>query len=458
MAKPNRLKIVKKDGFFSSIGIRIFRNKKATKENEFIFYYIDTGAIFEYSKTRALEILLDEIKERSEYERVEKMCEPAKLKPLELIKEFFDSEYLLIEGTTYEPTDSLCVFQNKNRLLNTYKAPSILKKTKEITHTNFPTINKIMDNLVGFDANAKEWVFNWLAGIFQTPTIKVTTGIIFHGDQGTGKGLVFEKIMSKMLETNYNKVGFNQLNSEFNSWLKNVQLVFCNEITHYENKQQVSQSMKDYISESTFTLREMRKDPCIYPNYTRIIVASNGMIPFRVETTDRRWSVFKSKKLSDGYNVYKMLNENIEEECLGFLNFLLNYKIDKKKENSPYLNQERTDIVKANMNSCEAFIYEIESQKNLRDFIDEYKSYTQEKDSLVIDSFSDGYIVYENKEYMFSRELYRLYEEFCRNEGYGHKAYRNTLTSHLKSVGYETERITINGVRSRAVCFTKNND
>jgi phage/plasmid-associated DNA primase len=459
MAKPNKKNITKIDGILSRLNLRVYKNKLSKKEQEYILYYIKEQQAYEYSYDRLKSFIIFHIKEFDDDEVFIKYMEDSKQDSAhKALDTLILEECLVITDVTYIPGEKVCIIENKERCFNRYKKSKFLKSFKIIkaAEDKYPIIDQILNNISGYDKEGKDWIVNWLAGALQKPTKRVTTACILHGDQGTGKGLFFEQVMSYILGENYNKVGFNQINSEFTGWLKDKQFVFCNEIMHYENKAQVSQSMKEYIADPTFSLREMRKDSKTYVNYSRICIASNGMIPFKVEDSDRRFSVFKSKKIKNGQKIYADLMSNFEEEVTAFVSHLLSYEIDWAKANTPYENQQRKDIIKSSMNSCESFIYDIEQAEKFKEFVDEYKGYCSSDGSSIIDTFSNGHIITENKDYMTSNAMYALYVEYCTFNGFGKKAYKNTLIQTLNSKGYESQRVRELGKQHRVIALNKN--
>jgi phage/plasmid-associated DNA primase len=384
--------------------------------------------------------------------------EHLKISPKQALDVLLLEECLIVHKIGYRPGEDVVYFKDGERVFNSYTNSPFLKKiipNKDSKIEDFENIYLILLNIVGDDKNGVDWVLNWLAGIFQNPTKKVTTALILHGEHGTGKGLFFEEVMGYILKQNYNKVGFNQISSEFTSWLKNKLLVFCNEIVHYENKQQVSQSMKEVVSDSHFTLREMRKDPVSYPNFSRICIASNGINPFKMEAGDRRFSVFRSKKLKNGVGIYNNLMENLDLECQAFVNYMLNLNINWNNANKPYLNKQREEIIYSNMNSCEAFIKQFEDSETFLFFMEEYISALKKDNQNFVDKFSAEYFIEDGLGYISASGLYAIYCEFCHQEGFLRPAGKNTLMITVYSRGYEKIKKYHKGTQVRCVCLGK---
>lgn len=74
-----------------------------------------------------------------------------------------------------------------------------------------------------------EWVLNWIALPLQKPGTKLSTAVVMHGPQGTGKSMFWEIVLKIYGE--YGKVGGQQqLESKYNDWISRTLFAVMEEV------------------------------------------------------------------------------------------------------------------------------------------------------------------------------------------------------------------------------------
>lgn len=164
-----------------------------------------------------------------------------------------------------------------------------------------PTINRVINHMLGNDPVVIDAFTKWFACIFQNLG-KPKTAWLGHGDEGTGKGTWFDLIATPLLgEHNVIKVDINAIEDGFNAWMKNKLLIMVDEIDvdDFKEKGRASNIFKSRITENTFPCRDMRATTYSYPNTFQFFFASNKKQPVYIPKGDRRYNVgrYQAKKL-----------------------------------------------------------------------------------------------------------------------------------------------------------------
>ncbi|MCK4821937.1 hypothetical protein KA005_39600, partial [bacterium] len=176
----------------------------------------------------------------------------------------------------FNPTTNK-VIDIPNKWVNKF-SPSIYMQLEGITNIGIPpTIDKVISSVCGDDNASKEHFLNWLAFIFQTRQ-KAGTGFIFHGRTGTGKGVLFDKIIRPLLGEKYvNELIIDNLSDQFNQYLETSLILWIDEFSVGDgrNASALMNKLKNLVTENTVTIRGMRRNPVQRQVYNNIIIASN---------------------------------------------------------------------------------------------------------------------------------------------------------------------------------------
>jgi len=133
-----------------------------------------------------------------------------------------------------------------------------------------------IENLCGnVEQDVKEWVKDWIADIFQSPMSKPGTALTFRSEEGTGKGLIFDKLMSKLLGERHLSTSRSVFGERFNGEAKHKLLINFDEGS-WDNKRADIGSLKKFITDKDFSFEEKGKDVVLLPNFARTVFTSNA--------------------------------------------------------------------------------------------------------------------------------------------------------------------------------------
>lgn len=246
----------------------------------------------------------------------------------------------------FEPNNSNVIDHDK-QTVNIYN-PSIyfknpLKTNKKVACP--PICYKIIHHVLGNDDAATEHFMNWLACIAQYKT-RTGTAWVFHGTEGTGKGLLFHNILTPLFGAeNVTAKRMEEIESQFTGYMENKFIAFIDEIetgqSLYHNK--ITAKLKNLIVEPMISIRNMYRNPYMAPNFCSMIFASNKPASVQIAPDDRRFNVggYQTKKIE----ITTSDIENIEQELPEFHAYLMQYKADRNLARSPLVSQSRSTLI-----------------------------------------------------------------------------------------------------------------
>jgi len=424
---------------------KIFRLREVKETEEYLLYNLDTKQYNQYSLKRLLTMLIDEIylKQINLNDYIKDLgIDTHKVKPEQVLTLWIKQETNLINNISYKPEDVL-IFNDGHKLYFNLYNKSLLLKKKDLEDGEFKYIKKLILNLVGNNLIEYNYFIKWIAWQIQNPLIRLPTSIIFQGEQGTGKTQFCNKVLKNIFESNFCEIGQTDINSDWNDYILGKQLIVANEVIHNDNKFLVPDKLKNYVTDEYIRVLRRFRDGIISKNYAQWIFVTNNDIPLKIDKDDRRYSVFKSKKLKNGYDLIKNLDENLNNELKYFVHFLLNLEVTFDEVSSPLFNEAKDDLIKANYNSVEEFV---EAAKDAGGF-DKLNSIYHENDffnNLDLQTIGDSYgFITDN--------LYKLYIRFCIGGGISFKFTRSNFTRHMKRLGFKPSTLFLDGKTHRVL-------
>lgn len=130
-------------------------------------------------------------------------------------------------------------------------------------------------------------VFSWLAHIFQHPEQRPTWHIVSPSDTGTGKGFLFQQVLSPLLaDQTKHYSSYTQLTEKHNESLSNNLIIVFDDPPQASKR--VAESLKSMQTEPTVDIRPLYEGARKVRTYSRFITFSNNDHPIDVEANDRR--------------------------------------------------------------------------------------------------------------------------------------------------------------------------
>ena len=230
-------------------------------------------------------------------------------------------------------TKNMCVLPEhfyaiKNNTNTKKSYIEILEQVKVDT----PHIYTLLQNLFVKDEYIA-YFLNWLAYTVQFLR-KTRNAIVLVGEQGTGKGVLWENIITWIFnQDNCVVVSNSDIRSNFNVIFDNRLFVCFNEIKAELNERSIIyETLKQYITDSDFMVNVKNVSQYRVENHFNCIFFSNHEVPVQIEGSDRRYSVFKTSatKLKDLVGDTSLFIENLKIEREIFLSLLFQVDVDVK--------------------------------------------------------------------------------------------------------------------------------
>ena len=336
----------------------------------------------------------------------------------------------LIYNINYAPTEEKFIYMEDKKYFNIYKKSLLMgAESSDIEEYDFRHIKELILNLCGNNEKYYNWFVNWLAWQIQYPTSKLPTAVIFQGEQGTGKGVLKTHILDAIFGMNCQEINQTHLESTFNEYLLGKQIIVANEVMHNENRQTLPNILKNLVTDETITIQRKFRKELIIKNYTHWIFCTNSDNPIKIEEGDRRYSVFRSKKLKGGdkkaRKFVKTLIENKDHELPMFLQYLKSLDIDEFLVSVPLDSDAKKEIIDLNKDSTNRFI------DFLKNFESYYHSYLDVfKDDSELGKFETG----DGLEYIKTDAFYLLYYNWGKK--YGERALFSKQNFGRKLISY----------------------
>ncbi len=227
------------------------------------------------------------------------------------------------------------------------------------------------------DPSERDYFLNWLSFTFSTRKKSIVAWLI-RGTQGTGKNLMFEKIITPLWgKEQCTVVGNAELDSEFNSYLSHKMMIAFNEVTsdYRKDKKEKDAKLKQLITDELLQINEKYERKLRLENFANNFFFSNYDVPVIVPEDDRRYIVIENMdKLEVNPNYLKYKNHTeflkaVQSELPTFAQFLINYNYDEIKANRVFLNEAKKNIIQSSMDMFELFAKKLIEKDNewLRD-------------------------------------------------------------------------------------------
>lgn len=353
---------------------------------------------------------------------------------------------------TFNPHDTT-VYDPKKMVINQFVETPLMRASKK-TGT-YPLIQKIIDHALG-TGEIQEHFMNWLAVIMQHRR-KTGTAWIFHGTEGTGKGLLFNRILKPIFERYLVIKKASEMKSEFNGWMETAIIVCIDEIeADVFEKKSMEGDLRNAITEPTFSIRRMRTDSYERKSYANFIFSSNKKQPVRLPTGDRRFNVgvYQPEKLQI---TSKQVETDLPKEIEAFASYLLNRVADIDLATKVLHTADRANIQALNITAVDEFAENILSG-NLIKLWEYMPDERAMNDHGINDPVAAAYasmmkrFVYEQVSNISRDQLVYLFQHAIGELPSMRGA--NKFTSFLRHHGISTKKIWCDGVATMGIQVT----
>lgn len=241
------------------------------------------------------------------------------------------------------------------RTINTFERTPYMKQIVKRVATCPPKIFSIINHVMANDTKAVDHFINWLACIAQNLS-RTRTAWVFQGTQGTGKGILFERVLAPLFGTNQTIIKRSaELNERWTDFAENKFIVFIDEIqtSALQDEAGVIATIKSMITNTTIQVRALYKGAYSVLNFTNWIFSSNQSDPVTVPKNDRRFNVspYQSKPFPKPTDEWL---DSLETELAAFFNYLMSYEVNKERAATPLENEARDNLIQLSQTTAES--------------------------------------------------------------------------------------------------------
>ena len=298
---------------------------------------------------------------RGTYDAVDDNLEIFAAKTETMVRQFADSNGLRLGENipewdmAFDPLDNVRVdFANKT--INTFQLTEFMRVPVKKVAICPPVTLKIINHVLGNDVDATEHFLNWLAFIAQERS-RTMTAWIFQGTQGTGKGLLMNKILVPLFGKNQTVIKrAGELNEKWTDFVAGKFLIFIDEIqtSAFKDEAGVIANLKNFITEPTVTVRMMNKNAFDVPNFGNYMFASNKPDPVSVDKEDRRMNVgtYQPNKLVLTDKEMDIILKGTELQ--DFHHYLMTFSVDNVAVSTPLQSAARNTLIELSQTTSES--------------------------------------------------------------------------------------------------------
>ena len=334
-----------------------------------------------------------------------------------IYRDYINYKAIIVDMVDFVATDKRFIQRDGHKILNHYVLNTKYKSLDPDINAKFPHIEFIIRNICGSD-NRYNYFIKFLAYKLQNLSDVPPCHFIVQDEGGTGKSdLLFGDILNNLF--NVNIIGQEELESPFNFYMANCELVVCEEVEGYKDEKK----LKKITGSKYITLNQKNKPQIKIKNNANLIIFSNDLRVMKISHNDRRWNVLGGgkrlsalsdndwsktafKNLEENKKFFKGYHKNLKDELKSFYSYLTAVEVDRLDIQINMMNELKENIIDLNKNSESVFIDEIE-EEGIFTFIKE--------------NVSNNYQGYINKiiitrdEGIFIKvsDFYNLYTIFC---------------------------------------------
>lgn len=245
---------------------------------------------------------------------------------------------------TFDPHDAVRV-DTVNKTINTFQLTEYMRAPSKKVKNCPPTIFKIIHHALGSDIDCTTHFLNWFSFIVQNRT-RTLTAWVMHGVEGTGKGILMNRILRPILGKNQTAFRrMEELNEPYNGYMKQCFLVFIDEVEAKAliNERGVMAKLRSFITEATVPVRVMYSNSMEWENFTNWIFASNKPEPVIIPKEDRRFNVGKYQHHKLGMDDTEL--DLIPGELQAFHDYCLHFPVDHEAVATVLDNDDRSNMI-----------------------------------------------------------------------------------------------------------------
>jgi hypothetical protein len=168
----------------------------------------------------------------------------------------------------------------------------VLVGPTERPSSNCGNINALLLHLCDYDTELHAWVLRWLAYPLRNPGAKMATCLLVNGDQGTGKSLFFDNVMSGIYGAAARTVAPHRLEPQaLPAWTNDARFVIVD--GRYSDASMGH--LKHLVTDSAiYAVAASKRSATLQPNHMNFVFCTGEVDFLPVEVANRRFVVIEA--------------------------------------------------------------------------------------------------------------------------------------------------------------------
>jgi hypothetical protein len=222
---------------------------------------------------------------------------------------------------------------------------------------------KIMDlllHLCNGDEDLFLWNLRWIAYPLRNPGAKMTTAIVMHGDEGSGKNLFWEEIVCRLYGEYGGVIGNAQIETQYNEWVSRKLFFVCDEVVTRNELRQIKGKLKAMISGKRMNVNPKHLPERSEANHMNFVFLSNELQPIALDQSDRRYLVVWTPPKRD-LQYYKDVADEADNGGIEAFYHLLMHELDMgdfNEHTKPMDTEAKQDLITLGLDAPERFYRE----------------------------------------------------------------------------------------------------
>lgn len=298
---------------------------------------------------------------RGTYDQIDDILKIYPAKNESMVRQFADANGLRLGpnipewSMKFDPANPVRV-DFDNRIVNTFERSIYMKAPyKKVTKCP-PKIFSIISHILCNDVEAIEHFMNWLAVLAQNLD-RTRTAWVFQGTQGTGKGILFERVLAPLFGSTQTVIKRSaELNEKWTDFVEGKFIVFIDEIqtSALHDEAGAIANLKSLITNPTAMIRAMNRNAYAVMNFTCWLFSSNKSDPVNIPKNDRRFNVAPYQNIPFPKPTDEWLDSLATDELQNFWHYLKTYPADKEMAATPLKNEAREALIQLSQTTSES--------------------------------------------------------------------------------------------------------
>lgn len=262
-----------------------------------------------------------------------------------------DRKMINYDRLVFDPTGNC----DKETHVNLYEGFAVKAKKGECGK-----IAELLLHLCNGDEDLFLWIMRWIAYPLRNPGAKMTTSIVMHGDEGSGKNLFWEEVVCALYGKYGGVIGNAQIETPYNEWVSQKLFFVCDEVVTRNEMKQLKGKLKALITGKRMNVNPKHLPERSEANHMNFVFLSNELQPLALDHTDRRYLVVWTPPKQDAAYYQAVADEAFHGGIEAFYHLLM-HELDMgdfNEHTKPMDTEAKQDLITLSLDAPERFYRE----------------------------------------------------------------------------------------------------